>query len=69
MTFEDEVFEIRQNMILTAEGLQAVGMTVAFGDADREALGHAVTALGQYALHLCNEFERAEIRARKEVAQ
>ena len=32
MTFKDEVFEIRQNMILTAEGLQAVGMAVAFGD-------------------------------------
>ena len=69
MSHEEQVYEIRQSMILTAEGLQAIGMAVAFGDGDREALGHAVTALGQYALRLCNDIELAEIRAHQEATQ
>ena len=66
MNTTETLFDIRQNLILASEGLEAVGIAMACGSEDeREGLAHAVTVLARYGLAQCTRLEHMERELRR----
>ncbi|MDO8864271.1 hypothetical protein Q6D67_21625 [Haliea sp. E1-2-M8] len=66
-TTTDTLNDIRQNLILTAEAMESVGLSIACApDGEREGLAHAVTVLARYGLDQCTRLEHMEVELRRQ---